>query len=66
MRASINLITEPIEVRKKRHAAERMTVQERESLADTILGIGKGEESHTFVDLLARAPRAAKAPSPKP
>ena len=33
-----------------------MTLQDMEAVADAILGVGKGRESHTFVDLLARAP----------
>ena len=61
VRASINLITEPVEVRKKRRAAERMTLQEREAVADAILGVWKGEESHSFKDLLARAPQNPNA-----
>ena len=55
VRASVDLITVPVEVRRKRHAVEHMSRKEREAVADIILGVGKGEETHTFVDLLARA-----------
>ena len=55
VRASVDLMTVPVEVRRKRRAVEHMSRQEREAVADIILGVGKGEETHTFVDLLARA-----------
>jgi hypothetical protein len=32
-----------------------MSKVEREALADAILGMGKGQESRTFVDLIYRA-----------
>ena len=55
MRASIDLATVPAEVLRKRRHAEQMSRVEREALADAILGMGKGQESRTFQDLVYRA-----------
>jgi len=43
-------------LRKRRHA-EHMSQVEREALADAILGMGKGQESRTFQDVIYRARR---------
>ena len=54
VRASIDLLTTPPDVLRKRRAAEHMSKKKREELADAILGVNRGQESRTFVDLLAR------------
>ena len=55
VRASIDLVTTPPEVLRKRRHVEHMSRVEREALADAILGMGKGQESRTFVDVVYRA-----------
>ena len=55
VRASLDLVTTPPEVLRKRRHAEHMSRVEREALADAILGMGKGQESRTFQDVIYRA-----------
>ena len=55
VRASVDLVTTPPEVLRKRRHAEHMSRVDREALADAILGMGKGQESRTFVDVVYRA-----------